>query len=866
MFSTFASTTDPSALDDGTYLFDQSNDDLLSVPLSNDSIHLKGGIVPISGLSHMGYGRESGSGSSSVHYGDSHDTSELSTGHLSSREDREGSTPGGFINGYSTNYSPSPLQYPITPQSNIGSSANGVYHQSGSLSKGNVVPKVANDPVTSREQIRSSLKESRDIHTSMARTPQALGLGSQASSTPELPQSQDRRSKHRRVASNPHKGKGAELRPNASIPAEMSWPEFGRQCILAAENSRLNPFALHPAEYKLLRDHVNHAQVTIYLNIRNAILRLWHRNPLVYVSHEEASGCARDRRYFGLANVAHLWLLRNGYINFGCIEIPDTAGSIPRSKSKGPRQTVMVIGAGMSGLGCARHLEGLFAHFGDDLTKEGERAPKITILEARPRIGGRVYSHPFMTQSNSTLPPGHRCTAEMGAQIVTGFEHGNPLNAIIRGQLGIPYHGLRDNTILYDHDGTVVERSHDLLVEKLYNDLLERASVYRNKTAAHRTVEGDRNLMLFGREPSDAGGPSIAELEKSDIPLSANDKSTASTTEEKPNSGVEKLAGRAYQLTAGFNADISAAEAIQGMGWPLRPGVSMAQSVNLDTAAHASTYPTLGRTMDEGLRQYQALIDLKPRDLRLLNWHHANLEYANAVSVNQLSLSGWDQDMGNEFEGQHTEVIGGYQQVPRGLWQAPSKLDVRFDTPVTAIRYNTEESRVGKAVRIECSNGEVFEADKVIITAPLGVLKSGSITFQPSLPDWKQGVIERMGFGLLNKVRLVISQIPQCLTKLRSFLCTSKPSGSPTGTCLVCSTRLNTKPAYDPKTTLICADGSTCSGTVSRQVANLFLLRSWQAMLLTTLKLPRTTSSSEKSRIDSMRYSRQTQSHSPRNQ
>jgi hypothetical protein len=691
-----------------------------------------------------------------VHFGDSHDTSELSTGHLSSREDREGSTPGAFINGYATNYSPSPLQYPITPQWNTGSGAHGVYHHPSSLSNGNVLPKVANEPITSREKIRSSLNGSRGTHTSMTRKPQGLGPGSQTSSTPEIAEPQERSSKHRRVNSNPNKGKGSEPRPSSSIPAEMSWPEFGRQCILAAENSRLNPFALHPAEYKLLRDHVNHAQVTIYLNIRNAILRLWHRNPLVYVSPEEAAGCARDKRYFGLANVAYLWLLRNGYINFGCVEIPDTAGSIPRSKSKGASRTVIVIGAGMSGLGCARHLEGLFAQFGDELTKEGERAPKITILEARPRIGGRVYSHPFLSQANSTLPPGHRCTAEMGAQIVTGFEHGNPLNTIIRGQLGIPYHGLRDNTILYDYDGTVVERSHDMLVEKLYNDLLERASVYRNKPAAHRTVEGDRNLMLFGREPSDANGPSIAELEKSDMPLSANDKSIVSTTEEKPNSGVEKLAGRAYQLTAGFNADLSAAEAIQGMGWPLRPGVTMAQSVSLDTVAHASDYPTLGRTMDEGLRQYQTLVDLKPRDMRLLNWHHANLEYANAVSVNQLSLSGWDQDMGNEFEGQHTEVVGGYQQVPRGLWQAPSKLDVRFNTPVKAIRYNTEETRVGKAVRIECSNGEVFEADKVIITTPLGVLKSGSITFQPPLPAWKQGVIERMGFGLLNKVGLLV--------------------------------------------------------------------------------------------------------------
>jgi monoamine oxidase len=751
MFSTFASTTDPSALDDGSYLFDQSNNDLLSLPLSNDSIHLKGSIAPISGLSNLEYGRESTS--SSVHYGDSHDISELSNGHLSGREEGEGSTPGAFTNGYGSHYTPSPLQYPFTPSSNTGSGASKSRNQKNSDMNGSHLHQVTQKPVTSHEQHSSTLKQSRHNHAFMTGTPQSSSRDWQSSSTPEVTQSQQKSSKHRRVNSNSLKGKGTEPKANSSIPADMSWPEFGRQCILAAENSRLNPFALHPAEYKLLRHHLNHAQVTIYLNIRNAILRLWHRNPLVYVSPEEAAGCTRDKRYFGLANVAYIWLLRNGYINFGCVEVPDTTATVQRTKSKGTRRTIIVVGAGMSGLGCARQLEAVFAQLGDDLaSKGGELPPKIIILEARPRIGGRVYSHPFLNQSGSTLPPGHRCTAEMGAQIVTGFEHGNPLNAIIRGQLGIPYHGLRDNTILYDHDGTVVERTQDALVEKLYNDVLERASVYRNKPVTQRTVEGDRNLLLFGREPTDNGGPTIAELEQSNIPLTANDKSTASTTEAKPTSGVEKLAGRAYQLSTGFNPDITAAEAIQSMGWSLKPGVSKAQSLDLDAVAHASEFPTLGQTMDEGLKQYQGLVDMKPRDMRLLNWHHANLEYANAASVNQLSLSGWDQDMGNEFEGQHTEVIGGYQQVPRGLWQAPSKLDVRFNTPIQSIRYSTEEQQIGKAVRIECTSGEVYEADKVVITTPLGVLKSGSVTFEPPLPDWKQGVIERMGFGLLNKV------------------------------------------------------------------------------------------------------------------
>ncbi|OCK81016.1 lysine-specific histone demethylase 1 [Lepidopterella palustris CBS 459.81] len=594
---------------------------------------------------------------------------------------------------------------------------------------------------------------------SSKKAPRLILHGPKMSSTPELSQSQDSLHNARPSNTSATKHKVPDLRARSSIPSSISPEEFARQGILAAYSSRLNPYALHPGEYKLLREHISQPQVTIYLNIRNAILRLWTKNPLVNVTMEEAVGCAKESRFFNMAKVAYYWLMRNGYINFGCIEVQNMAGPIPRIKSKGgKRRTVIVIGAGMSGLGCARQLEGLFAQLGDKWTSAGERPPKLIVLEARGRIGGRVYSHPLRNQANGSLPSGLRCTAEMGAQIVTGFEHGNPLNAIIRGQLAIPYHALRDNTILYDHDGTIVERNQDILVEKLYNDILERASIYRNKPVPLRTVEGERGLIGFGRDPSGDGGALISALEDSDTSITGTGANIIATTEDKPSSGVEKLAGRAYLLTAGLNSNMSAAEAAMAMGWQLRSGVPPTQSLNLDRIAKGSCEPTLGETMDDAIKQYQDILTLTPKDMRLLNWHHANLEYANAVSVNQLSLSGWDQDIGNEFEGEHSEIIGGYQQVPRGLWQCPSKLDVRFNCAVKSIRYNPDERSNARHVTVECRNGDVFEADEIVITTPLGVLKEGSIKFEPPLPGWKTGAIERLGFGLLNKIVLVYDE------------------------------------------------------------------------------------------------------------
>jgi len=46
--------------------------------------------------------------------------------------------------------------------------------------------------------------------------------------------------------------------------------------------------------------------------------------------------------------------------------------------------------------------------------------------------------------------------------------------------------------------------------------------------------------------------------------------------------------------------------------------------------------------------------------------------------------------------------------------------------------------------------------DAVIVTASLGVLKRGGLQFSPALPERKLGAIKRLGFGVLNKVKLLV--------------------------------------------------------------------------------------------------------------
>ena len=72
---------------------------------------------------------------------------------------------------------------------------------------------------------------------------------------------------------------------------------------------------------------------------------------------------------------------------------------------------------------------------------------------------------------------------------------------------------------------------------------------------------------------------------------------------------------------------------------------------------------------------------------------------------------------------------------------------------------------------IVSSRDENWEADRVILTLPIGVLKQGSITFDPKLPAEKTEAIKAIGAGLLNKVALKFPKVfwdpdPHWITRL----------------------------------------------------------------------------------------------------
>lgn len=87
---------------------------------------------------------------------------------------------------------------------------------------------------------------------------------------------------------------------------------------------------------------------------------------------------------------------------------------------------------------------------------------------------------------------------------------------------------------------------------------------------------------------------------------------------------------------------------------------------------------------------------------------------------------------------------GGYCML---LEQLSAGLDVRLSVPVSRIEHGGPEVVVH-------ADGRTFEGDRVVVTVPLGVLRDGSVAFDPPLGAGHALAVERLAMGTLEKVAM----------------------------------------------------------------------------------------------------------------
>jgi monoamine oxidase len=142
---------------------------------------------------------------------------------------------------------------------------------------------------------------------------------------------------------------------------------------------------------------------------------------------------------------------------------------------------------------------------------------------------------------------------------------------------------------------------------------------------------------------------------------------------------------------------------------------------------------------------------LSKRDQRILEWiWQWEIGSSEAEDLTRLSWQRLiDEDEPDGFEGALHVIPGGFGQITHGLARG---LDVRLKHVVSQVTHND------RGVVVTTDQGE-FRADQIIITLPLGVLKKGSVVFDPPLPESKRGAIARLGFGAADKVVLKFPRV-----------------------------------------------------------------------------------------------------------
>ena len=190
--------------------------------------------------------------------------------------------------------------------------------------------------------------------------------------------------------------------------------------------------------------------------------------------------------------------------------------------------------------------------------------------------------------------------------------------------------------------------------------------------------------------------------------------------------------------------------------WQQLQGIDPTELAGSDFRQHIT------RRFTEAVRLLHPLKNLEPQTKALKPAH-----VLQHLLVSEGSIDGTDESTDvdcatyGEFEDALSSVplVGGFQAIAKGIAsQLPSGC-IHFNKEVTSIEW-TQPAGSASPVLVRCSDGSTYEADHVIVTTSLGVLKykcgqeAPEPLFSPPLPQEKLAAIQKLGMGRVNKLLL----------------------------------------------------------------------------------------------------------------
>ncbi|KPJ06805.1 hypothetical protein RR48_11852 [Papilio machaon] len=217
---------------------------------------------------------------------------------------------------------------------------------------------------------------------------------------------------------------------------------------------------------------------------------------------------------------------------------------------------------------------------------------EVVILEGRDRVGGRIVTYrkgPYV--------------ADLGAMVVTGLG-GNPVTTL-SVQMNMELHKIKQKCPLYEANGIQVPKHKDEMIQHL-----------KAVITLQEKLKGNINKMTDIKELLKS-----MKTEKENL-LSERDKVSAGEAGILHEFNLRRLNREMNQLCNEYETLITNNNTIE------------------DKLTHLESNPP-------------SSVYLSVRDRQILDWHFANLEFANATPLGNLSLKHWDQDDDFEFTGNH---------------------------------------------------------------------------------------------------------------------------------------------------------------------------------------------------------------------
>lgn len=368
---------------------------------------------------------------------------------------------------------------------------------------------------------------------------------------------------------------------------------------------------------------------------------------------------------------------------------------------------IIILGAGISGLAAA-----------EQLSKQGHL---VTIIEARNRIGGRIDSQ--TTQ--------HGFPVDMGAMYVHGIGKGFGQGAEqdVENPIAVLLKQTKKNSLMAVDD--------------------EKVDIFDSAGNEYNLLKKLWYLIPYYKKSSELFDKVISEAFQKQFDITNENQRNILKKISDLNDQIEQSYSRSLKILSDKeNAESQASKDKQDNETLLRDKLNAEiLQLNKQLKETSEIFSTLQQAFDyrtDNIPKVDSEAFWIRKMVTMTATNNSGSPLRELSILNYFNRSGYNG-------GDHI-VVGGYVEILNSIFQEANKtgyLKLLLNTSVVSVSYGKDHMAY-----VTTADGAKFEADVVLSTLPLGVLKAGLVEFSPALSLEKRAAIQNLGMGLQNKVML----------------------------------------------------------------------------------------------------------------